>query len=87
MFPGRTSRLSTRQYARLASHWIESIGLDSSNSGTHSLRRTKASLIYKGTQNLKALQLILGHTNLESAVRYLEIEVDDALEMAEQTEI
>ena len=55
--------------------------------GTHSLRRTKASLIYRRTKNLRAVQLLLGHTKLESTVRYLGIEVDDALEMAEQTEV
>ena len=87
LFPSRISHLSTRQYARLVSQWIDSIGLDSSIYGTHSLRRTKASLIYKRTQNLRAVQLLLGHTKLESTVRYLGIEVDDALKMAEQTEV
>ncbi len=87
LFPSRFSHLSTRQYARLFSNWIKSIGLDSSLYGTHSLRRTKASLIYKRTQNLRAVQLLLGHTKLESTVRYLGIEVDDALEMSEQTEV
>jgi integrase len=66
--------------------WIESIGLDPNVYGTHSLRRTKAILIYKKTKNLRAIQLLLGHTKLENTVRYLGIEVDDALEMAEQTE-
>ena len=78
--------MSTRQYARLVSRWVESIGLDSKKYGTHSLRRTKASLIYKRTKNLRAIQLLLGHSKLESTVRYLGIEVEDALEMAEQTE-
>ena len=87
LFPSRLSHLSTRQYARLVSNWICSIGLDPTVYGTHSLRRTKASLIYKRTQNLRAVQLLLGHTKLESTVRYLGIEVDDALEMAEQTEV
>ena len=67
--------------------WVSSIGLDPSVYGTHSMRRTKASLIYKRTKNLRAIQLLLGHTKLESTVRYLGIEVDDALEMAEQTEV
>ncbi len=67
--------------------WLESIGLDPSVYGTHSIRRTKASLIYRRTKNLRAVQLLLGHTKLESTVRYLGIEVDDALEIAEQTEI
>ncbi len=79
--------LSTRQYARIVHKWVENIGLDPSNYGTHTMRRTKASLIYRRTKNLRAVQLLLGHTKLESTVRYLGIEVDDALEIAEQTEI
>ncbi len=67
--------------------WVSSIGLDPATYGTHSLRRTKAALIYRRTKNLRAIQLLLGHTKLESTVRYLGIEVDDALEMAEQTEV
>jgi len=82
-----SSHLSTRQYSRIVNHWVSSIGLDPSDYGTHSLRRTKVSLIYKRTKNLRAIQLLLGHTKLESTVRYLGIEVDDALEMAEQTEV
>ena len=88
LFPSRVSEsLSTRQYARIVKEWIVSIGADPSAYGTHSLRRTKASLIYRRTKNLRAVQLLLGHAKLESTVRYLGIEVDDALEMAEQTEI
>ena len=79
--------LSTRQYARIVHHWAESAGLDSSAYGTHSMRRTKATLIYKRTKNLRAVQLLLGHSKLESTVRYLGIEVDDALEISEQTEV
>jgi integrase len=79
--------LSTRQYARIVDRWIREIGLDPSAYGTHSLRRTKASLIYRRTKNLRAVQLLLGHTKLDSTVRYLGIELDDALEMAEQTEV
>jgi len=79
--------LSTRQYARIVESWVTSIGLDPSSYGTHSMRRTKVSLIYKKTKNLRANQLLLGHTKLESTVRYLGIEVDDALEMAEQTDV
>ena len=66
---------------------MEKIGLDSAASGTHSMRRTKPTLIYRRTKNLRAVQLLLGHTKLESTVRYVGIEVDDALEMAEQTEV
>jgi integrase len=82
-----SAHLSTRQYARIVKRWIELIGLDPAAYGTHSLRRTKAALIYRRTKNLRAVQLLLGHTKLESTVRYLGIEVDDALEMAEQTEV
>jgi integrase len=90
LFPSRVHKsphLSTRQYARIVDRWIREIGLDPLPYGTHSLRRTKASLIYRRTKNLRAVQLLLGHTKLESTVRYLGIEVDDALEMAEQTEV
>ena len=90
LFPSRIKsslHLSTRQYARILERWITDIGLDANNYGTHSLRRIKPTLIYKRTKNLRAVQLLLGHTKLESTVRYLGIEVDDALEIAEQTEI
>ena len=83
----KSLHLSTRQYARIVSSWVLQIGFDLAAYGTHSLRRTKASLIYRRTKNLRAVQLLLGHTKLESTVRYLGIEVDDALEMAEQTEV
>jgi integrase len=79
--------MSTRQYARLLSEWIASIGLDPKVFGTHSLRRTKATLIYRRTGNLRAVQLLLGHTEIESTVRYLGIEVDDALAIAEQVDV
>jgi integrase len=75
--PGRS--MTTRQCARLVSEWIGSVGLDPRLFGTHSLRRTKATLIYRRTVNLRAVQLLLGHTKIESTVRYLGIEVDDAL--------
>lgn len=90
LFPGRRSAecsMTTRQYARLVSTWIGSIGLDPKLFGTHSLRRTKATLIYRRTGNLRAVQLLLGHTKIESTVRYLGIEVDDALAIAEQVEV
>jgi integrase len=89
LFPSRQrpwSHLSTRQYGRIVDKWITSIGLDPGFYGTHTMRRTKATLIYRRTKNLRAVQLLLGHTKLESTVRYLGIEVDDALEIAEQTE-
>jgi integrase len=79
--------MTTRQYARLVSGWLTSIGLDPRLFGTHSLRRTKATLIYRRTGNLRAVQLLLGHTKIESTVRYLGIEVDDALAIAEQVDV
>jgi integrase len=88
LFPSRlhaSPHLSTRQYARIVGGWIREIGLDASAYGTHTLRRTKASLIYRRTKNLRVVQLLLGHIKLESTVRYLRIEVDDALERSEQT--
>jgi len=90
LFPSRRdpqSHIGTRQYARVLRNWVKDLGLDPSGYGTHSMRRTKASLIYKRTKNLRAVQLLLGHSKIESTVRYLGIEVDDALEMAEQTEV
>ncbi len=90
LFPSRLHRsdhLSTRQYARIVKAWVTSIDLDPAMYGTHTLRRTKASLIYRRTKNLRAVQLLLGHTKLESTVRYPGIEVEDALDMAEHTEV
>lgn len=89
-FPSRanpTGHLSTRQYARLVDEWVIAIGLRPEEYGTHSLRRTKASLIYKATGNLRAVQLLLGHSKIENTVRYLGVDVDDALSLAEATEI
>ncbi len=90
LFPSRMSaspHLSTRQYSRIVHTWAGLIGLDQAAYGTHSMRRTKPTLIYRRTKNLRAVQLLLGHSKLESTVRYLGIEVDDALEIAEQTEV
>ena len=89
LFPGRglAGHLTTRQYARLLAEWLAMIGLDPCLYGTHSLRRTKATLIYKKTGNLRAVQLLLGHTKIESTVRYLGVEVDDALAVAEQIDV
>ena len=90
LFPSRVHRLphlSTRQYARIVNQWVASIGLDPHKYGTHSLRRTKAAHIYRKTGNLRAVQLLLGHTKLESTIRYLGIEVDDALRISEQVEL
>ncbi len=90
LFNGRgnqQSPLTTRQYARLLSEWIAGIGLDPSLFGTHSIRRTKATLIYRKTGNLRAVQLLLGHTKIESTVRYIGVEVDDALAIAEKVDV
>ena len=90
LFPSRiksSSHISTRQYARLLDSWLEEIGLDPATYGTHSLRRTKVTLIYRRTKNIRAVQLLLGHTKLENTVRYLGIEIDDALEISEQTDV
>jgi site-specific recombinase XerC len=89
-FPSRANpggHLSTRQYARLVDEWVTAVGLRPEEYGTHSLRRTKASLIYKATGNLRAVQLLLGHSKIENTVRYLGVDVDDALSLAEATEI
>ena len=89
-FPSRVDpdgHLSTRQYARLVDEWVTAIGLRPEDYGTHSLRRTKAALIYKATGNLRAIQILLGHTKIENTVRYLGVDIDDALTLAETTEI
>jgi len=90
LFPGRRApdqSLTTRQYARLVSLWIGGIGLDPLEYGTHSMRRTKATLIYRRAGNLRSVQLLLGHQKIESTVRYLGVEVDDALDIAERIEV
>ena len=90
LFPSRVSKdqhITTRQYGRLVNKWVDSIGLDRSAYGTHSLRRTKATIIYRQTKNLRAVQILLGHSSLESTVRYLGVEIDDALELSEHIEI
>lgn len=83
----RGCHLGTRQYARLVDKWVCLLGLDPAGYGTHSLRRTKVALLYKKTGNLRACQLLLGHTKLESTVRYLGVEVDNALELSEALEL
>jgi integrase len=83
----QSDHITTRQYARILKTWIEAIGLDPYEYGTHSIRRTKVSLIYQKTKNIRAIQLLLGHSNLDSTVRYLGVELDDALDVAENTEI
>jgi site-specific recombinase XerC len=90
LFPSRLDRsdhISTRQYARLVDEWVSTIGLDPALFGTHSLRRTKASLIYKRTGNLRAVQILLGHRKIESTVRYLGVDLEDALALSEGTDV
>ena len=90
LFPSRlhgSPHLSLRQYSRIVESWVSWVGLDPATYGTHSLRRTKATLIYRRTKNIRAVQLLLGHSNLDSTVRYLGIEIDDALEMSEQIDV
>lgn len=90
VFPSRidhTAHLSTRQYARLVDEWVTAIGLRRAEYGTHSLRRTKAAMIYRATGNIRAIQILLGHTKIENTVRYLGVDIEDALLLAERTEI
>jgi integrase len=90
IFPSRINymgHLSTRQYARLVDEWVGAVGLNVSEYGTYSMRRTKASLIYQATGNLRAVQILLSHTNIENTVRYLGVDIDDAITIAERTEI
>lgn len=89
-FPSRVDHaghLSTRQYARLVDEWVTAIGLRCAEYGTHSMRRTKAAMIYKATGNIRAIQILLGHTKIENTVRYLGVDIEDALLLAERTEI
>lgn len=90
LFPSRlheSPHLGTPQYARILGHWVDELGLDRADYGTHSMRRSKVTMSYRRTKNLRAVQLLLRHAKLESTVRYLGIEVDDALEIFEQPEI
>ena len=90
VFPSRidhSTHMGTRQYARLVDEWVTGIGLRPEDYGTHSLRRTKASIIYKQTGNLRAVQILLGHTKIESTVRYLGVDVEDALTLSERTDV
>lgn len=90
IFPSRTNymvHLSTRQCARLVDEWVAAVGLKVAEYGTHSMRRTNVSMIYEATGNLRAIQILLGHTNIENTVRYLGVDIDDAIALAERTEI
>lgn len=90
LWPGRFHErlhISTRQYARLVREWVSSIGLEPGSYGKHSMRRTKVAQIYRKTGNLRAVQLLLGHTKMDSTVRYLGVELEDALAISEAVEI
>jgi site-specific recombinase XerD len=90
LFPSkidRTDHVSTRQYARLVDEWVTRIGLLRQDYGTHSLRRTKAFIIYKQTCNLRAVQILLGRTKIESTARYLGVDIEDAFALAQGTEV
>lgn len=90
VFPSRndyTGHMGTRQYARLVHEWVAGVDLQPQEYGMHSLRRTKASIIYKGTGNLRAVQILLGHAKIENTVRYFVVDVEDALELAEHAEL
>ena len=90
VFPSRiahANHMSTRQYARLVDEWVTAIGLRRAEYGTHSMRRTKAAMIYRATGNIRAIQILLGHTKIENTVRYVGFDVEDALLLAERTEI
>ena len=90
LWPGRFHdplHISTRQFARLVRDWVKSIGLEPSTFGKHSMRRTKVAQIYRKTGNLRAVQLLLGHTKMDSTVRYLGVELEDALAISEGVEI
>lgn len=90
VFPSRVdhaNHMSTRQYARLVDEWVTAIGLRRTEYGTHSLRRTKAAMIYRATGNVRAIQILLGHTKIENTVRYIGVDIEDALLLAERTEI
>jgi integrase len=82
-----TDRISTRQYERLVDEWVTAIGSRADDYGTHSLRRTKGSIIYRQTGNSRAVQILLGHTKIESTVRYLGVDFEDALALSEGTEV
>jgi integrase len=84
---GTADHISTRQYARIVDGWVVSLGLDKTVYGTHSLRRTKATIIYRETKNIRAVQILLGHTKIDSTIRYLGVEIDDALSIAEQIDV
>jgi integrase len=90
LFPSRRFEgrcITTRQYARLLQQWLVEVGIEPSAYGTHSLRRTKVALIYRQTGNLRAVQILLGHTKLDSTVRYLGVDIEDALSLAEATDL
>lgn len=90
LWPSRlhaSPHLSTRQYARILREWVMSISLEPSAYWTHSMRRTKVAQIYKKTGNLRAVQLLLGYTKMDSTVRYLGVDLDDALTFSDEIDL
>ena len=79
--------ISTRQHVRILKGWVATIGLEPSAYGTHSMRRTKVAQVYKKTGNLRAVQLLLGHTKMDSTVRYVGVELEDALAISEGIDV
>ncbi|MBJ6923195.1 tyrosine-type recombinase/integrase [Vibrio cholerae] len=79
--------MSYSYYAQIVKKWATTLGLDAAQYGTHSMRRTKATLIYATTKNIRAVQLLLGHVKLENTIRYLGVEIEDALKISEDTDI
>ncbi len=90
LWPSRSKKdcpIITRQYARIVRRWVTEIGLNLSLYGTHSLRRIKVALIIENTGNLRAVQILLGYSKLESTVRYLGVDLDDAISMSEAADL
>ena len=78
--------ISYSYYRSLVRKWASDLGLDSHLYGTHSMRRTKATLVYAKTKNIRVVQLLLGHTKVDNTIRYLGVELEDALLLSEDTD-
>ncbi|EKO3828494.1 tyrosine-type recombinase/integrase [Vibrio harveyi] len=81
------AQMSYSYYANIIKRWATTLGLDANQYGTHSMRRTKATLIYARTKNIRAVQLLLGNVKLDNTIRYLGVEIEDALKISEDTDI
>lgn len=78
--------ISYSYYRTIIRSWAEQLGLDADLYGTHSMRRTKATLVYARTKNIRAVQLLLGHTKIDNTIRYLGIEIEDAIKLSRETD-